>query len=339
MSRISVIVPVFNCEKYLGEAIESIRNQSLQDIEVLLIDDGSSDGSGLICDEIAVLDHRFKVWHMKNSGVSHARNTGIEYATGDYVTFVDADDAIAPQMLEQFLEDADSSGAELIIGGSFFEYFTQHGVMKTQEVMSAGWTGHFKREELSHYFQALCNCRCIEPVWGKLISRELLLRENIRFDERLSAYEDYMFSLDCLTSVTSVFVQERPLYHHHRRREPSLSKSYRANMGEQLEIVAIATVSFYENVLGKNDDALVHRHLFQFISVALNNAVRGRRKGHDLRREIEEICEKQVFAEAICRATVFPNRYSQVQRLMARARMWQLVIAVAHIRNLIRRAG
>ena len=100
MSCLSIIIPVYNAEKYLNKCIDSILNQSFKDFELLLIDDGSKDLSGKICDKYAEVDERVKVFHIQNGGPAKARNLGIKYATGIYIEFVDADDELIPEALE-----------------------------------------------------------------------------------------------------------------------------------------------------------------------------------------------------------------------------------------------
>ena len=101
MVTVSVIVPVYNAEKYLKQTLLSIQNQTFKDFEAILIDDGSSDQSGEICDGQAMTDSRFKVIHQKNSGVAAARNAGIEQAEGEFIAFLDADDCWLPEKLEK----------------------------------------------------------------------------------------------------------------------------------------------------------------------------------------------------------------------------------------------
>ena len=101
---VSIIVTVYNIEKYLEPCLKSILDSTYQDYEVILVDDGSKDGSGMICDHFAEQDGRFKVIHKVNAGVSQARNTGLEAAKGDYITFVDGDDVIHPNMLAVLMD-------------------------------------------------------------------------------------------------------------------------------------------------------------------------------------------------------------------------------------------
>ena len=104
MELISVIVPVYNVESYVAECIESIQNQTYMNLEIILVDDGSKDMSGDICDQYAAYDERIKVIHQENGGLSAARNTGIEAANGDYISFVDSDDYIRLTLFEDMLQ-------------------------------------------------------------------------------------------------------------------------------------------------------------------------------------------------------------------------------------------
>ena len=119
-SKISVIVPVYNVEPYVRECIESICGQTYRHLEIILVDDGSTDQSGAICDEYARKDSRVQIVHQKNGGLSAARNTGIAMATGEYISLIDSDDFIGRQMLERMLAAAKASHADIVIcdGGS-----------------------------------------------------------------------------------------------------------------------------------------------------------------------------------------------------------------------------
>ena len=107
---VSVIVPVYNAEKYLPACLDSLLAQSLTDFELLLVDDGSRDASGAICDEYAVRDSRIRVFHIPNGGVSAARNLGLDHARGEFVVFVDADDRVMPDHLERFARSGIGEG-------------------------------------------------------------------------------------------------------------------------------------------------------------------------------------------------------------------------------------
>ena len=115
--KLTIIIPVYNKIRYLSNLLEQLRAQTFTDFECLLIDDGSTDGSGAVCDEFAAKDTRLRVFHIPNGGVSHARNVGLDHARGEYVTFIDSDDGIRPDYLDNLVHCMVESGAELVISG------------------------------------------------------------------------------------------------------------------------------------------------------------------------------------------------------------------------------
>ena len=114
MPKLSVIIPIYNTEKYLRDCIESILAQTFTDFELILVDDGSADRSGAICDEYCQLDGRIKVIHQKNGGVTVARKRGTEAASGDYISFIDSDDWIEPNMYHDMWKKADMYNADIV---------------------------------------------------------------------------------------------------------------------------------------------------------------------------------------------------------------------------------
>ena len=112
---VSIIVPVYNVAPYLREALDSIVNQTYKDLEILIIDDGSTDGSSAICEEYASKDPRIRLIHQSNKGLSGARNTGLEHATGDYVAFIDSDDSVSPVFIESLVNAMTSSSASIAV--------------------------------------------------------------------------------------------------------------------------------------------------------------------------------------------------------------------------------
>ncbi len=106
---VSVIIPVYNVKKYLEKSVGSVTSQTYKELEILLVDDGSTDGSGEICDKLADMDSRIAVVHKKNGGLSDARNVGLDIATGDYILFVDSDDTVNPELIERCVKTAEKS--------------------------------------------------------------------------------------------------------------------------------------------------------------------------------------------------------------------------------------
>lgn len=185
--KISIIVPVYNVEKYLRHCIDSILNQSFTDFELLLIDDGSKDRSGVICDEYAAKDSRIRVFHKENGGVSSARNLGLDNTSGEWVAFVDADDSIS----QGFLNIRETFIKVDVLQKSYVAIRDKQTITKythKQSVLSD------KRAILKFYVQNRNNA-----LWDKIIRRELI--GDTRFNTQVSIGEDFLFFLSLITKV------------------------------------------------------------------------------------------------------------------------------------------
>lgn len=172
MRKISIIVPIYNAEKFLSRCVNSVLNQNYENIEVILVDDGSIDKSGKICDEYAKKDKRIRVIHQKNSGVSAARNTGIDNATGDYIEFLDSDDEILPNLYNDLIPCIENNGLDILV-------FNSQRV-KDNKIKTSKHTGKFyidnKYNALIKEFSNDGGC-----VWNKIYKRKVV--ENVRFPE------------------------------------------------------------------------------------------------------------------------------------------------------------
>ena len=212
---ISVIVPVYNVERYIRQCVESILEQTYADLEIILVDDGSTDGSGSICDEYKLKDNRVVVIHKCNGGLSEARNAGLDIARGEYIGFVDSDDYIEPDMYEVLYKNCERYAADLA-AARFVKFNTQGEVRKnfTENIEV------FSREEMLRLF--IVGDRRYEitmSVWDRLYKRELI--SDLRFPVG-KCYEDIVFSTKVIEkSKINVYI-DRALYHY-RLREDSIS--------------------------------------------------------------------------------------------------------------------
>lgn len=210
---VSVIVPVYNVEEYLPRGLDSIAAQTYRDIEVILVDDGSTDTSGSICDDYCLKDSRFRVIHQENKWLAEARNTGIAAATGSFLMFVDSDDAIHPRMIERMLKVLRESGADFVMCGhrhvsppsfSPFEEFDDE--IRFEAIESK----EFAR-------RLLLEMGVDSPYglsWNKLIPRELA--GGMRFDD-IYANEDVSYSLRLALRCAKVALVEDRLYDYTKR--------------------------------------------------------------------------------------------------------------------------
>lgn len=203
---ISVIVPVYNVKEFLNECVDSIINQTYKDLEIILVDDGSTDGCGEICDDYANKDKRIKVVHQKNQGLSAARNTGMEHMNGDYLTFVDSDDYLMPSALEHMLSLAKVHESDMVVcpflqleeDGSLMPCITQSALNGTEVFDGAG--------KMSSYIKMK---KYTNSAWGKLYAKELF--RELRFPVGKIA-EDVYVCYQVVHAAKRLVVDEAPQY-------------------------------------------------------------------------------------------------------------------------------
>lgn len=206
---LSIIVPVYNVGKYLDQCISSLVCQSYQTLEILLIDDGSTDGSAVICDEWAKKDERIQVFHTKNHGVSHARNVGLEYARGDYIGFVDSDDWIDSDMYGVMMKKLMDSSAEICAGGyvrEFGAHFEYQLKLEKDQILS-------REIALVRIFGSEQPKLLGWGVWDKIFSRKVL--KQLRFREDVTFGEDMLFFWQAMKNVQKFLYL--PLFKYHYR--------------------------------------------------------------------------------------------------------------------------
>lgn len=209
-NRLTIIIPVYNAEDYLSRCLDSILDQDMTSYEVILVDDGSTDSSSLICDRYSATDPRFRTIHKPNGGVSSARNAGLNLAKGEYVMFVDSDDALAPGALNAMM--ASLGGEDLVVGG-FIEYIGDipHRNVAPDAVVS------YSEENLTDFFEANVrrNCEMLDAPWAKMYRRKALA--DLRFNETLSYAEDKLFVFEFLTSCKSILTCSQTVYNYYLR--------------------------------------------------------------------------------------------------------------------------
>ncbi|HWT76043.1 MAG TPA: glycosyltransferase family 2 protein [Mobilitalea sp.] len=206
MCSVSIILPFYNAIKYLERCIDSILRQTYADFELLLINDGSSDGGGTIGDSFSSRDARVKVIHLeRNMGVSNARNTGIASACGEYITFIDSDDWVDDRYLELMLQKMEETDADLIC--------CSH-VNKNEQGVDIFYTSEIA-VEISNRIAiiGLFQNRYVQPVvWGKLFKKAIIVKHGLEFDRDICMSEDIKFVYEYLSFCTTCYLIETPLY-------------------------------------------------------------------------------------------------------------------------------
>ena len=204
---ISIILPIYKVENYLAKCIESLLAQTYKNIEIILVDDGSPDNCGNICDAYAKKDARIKVIHQQNSGVAAARNAGLQEASGEYIGFVDPDDWVEPQMYERLLSGLKTTNTELAICG--YNYYDETGAVDSSRLYPEKEDEILSRKEL---FKRLSDMppTVRHTTWNKLFIQKLI--GNLRFNEDLKSSEDLDFLNQYLRKVNSAVFVHAPLY-------------------------------------------------------------------------------------------------------------------------------
>lgn len=245
-SIISIIVPVYNAERFLAGCIDSLLIQSYFDLEILLIDDGSTDQSSYFCDQYSLRDNRIRVFHKKNGGVSSARNLGLENAKGEYVMFLDSDDLMEPEMCSLMVEIMQSREADIVICG-------------TKETGGSIWAPlkdkDYSLPELKENGSYLIGTELLSPPWNKIYKRSLIKN---KFDERTSFGEDLIFNLTYLRECKKIaFIPATPYFHTKDNCESLSSKVYPRRLNE-IELYRTALVEFFPSCNSAVNQKYIH---------------------------------------------------------------------------------
>jgi glycosyltransferase involved in cell wall biosynthesis len=238
-SLVSIIIPVYNAERFLKESIESVLSQTYRNIEVILVNDGSVDSSRTICEEYKFKDPRIKVIHQENLGPSSARNAGILLSKGDYMQFVDADDKINSTMVEELLL-ASKTGVDLVLCG-----YCSH-TTKTCNVIPDN-EGVFSLSEFTGFFSELFKKTLINSPCNKLYQSNVIRENKLMFPLDINIGEDLLFNIDYLRNCKKVFLLKSPLYHYYKLENfSSLTKLYKRNYFENRKAIFKRLNNFIE---------------------------------------------------------------------------------------------
>lgn len=224
--KVSVIMPIYNTMTYLERALDSVRNQTYVNLEIILVDDGSNDGSEVYCDKMAEQDMRIRVLHQENRGVSSARNYGLKVAKGDYIAFVDSDDYLEPFMYERLVRKLQQEDCQAAVCNSFVEEENKDARPYFENMQDQVLTGEQAVIHM-HYLNQMNT-----ELWNKLCSRELLL--GVHFQEDLKIGEDYQALVDIFLKANRVVVVAEPAYHYVQRQTGAMAQGY-IKAGEQVD--------------------------------------------------------------------------------------------------------
>ena len=311
--KVSVIVPVYNTEKYLERCLDSLANQTLKEIEIIIVDDGSKDACALLCDEFSKKDSRIRVVHKKNGGLGFARNSGIEVATGEYVGFVDSDDYIEPSMYENLYGAAVRYQAELVLSGINFvggNTFSQEGDYVSKNYFKQEKL--FEKEEIKTLLLGVVGALPNEPddsrygvsVCKNIFKRTLLGAGKVEFlSEREILSEDTLFMVDYIKALTRA-VGIPGAYYCYCRNDDSISKSYNSQRFEKSIVFLKELEKRIEDRVCKEEYKIYLERLTQgfgrvLCSQEIVHAREEKIKFSVLRRRLKEICTKDEIRDVL----------------------------------------
>lgn len=223
MNKVSIIMPIYNVADQLERAIQSALNQTYNNVEIILVNDGSTDKSGEICDEYKEKDERIKVIHQQNAGSGYARNAGLDVAVGKYLYFADPDDYFETNLIEEILAMAEKSNADMVVFGYFNEVFQKNGQVNTMKMLPI-LNGEFSQTDFQNHFRSHY---AVSPyaLWNKLYRHDFLVQHNCRFTNQ-KVGQDALFNQLVQREVEKVFYHTEA-YYHYVSKEGSAINRYR----------------------------------------------------------------------------------------------------------------
>lgn len=312
--RVSVIVPVYNVEKHLKTCLDSVINQTYKNLEIILIDDGSTDNSSEICDEYARNDERIVVIHKENKGVSSARNKGIEIATGDFIGFVDSDDYIEPDMYEKLVSMITSDDIDIATSGYYKDFSDRKVPMKNEgevPIYPVCVKDFLKYVYIRDKYQNVAGY-----IVTKLFRASVIKENDILFDENMVMTEDILFFSQILMLSKKIVYTEKHLYHYFQR-ETSAYHNFKLRIDSMGSVVAYERMVklFSENNVDENIIDYVKRFLVYHASLLLKMSYE-----NDYLHKVDEIKSviRKYFDAYERTNTEHPERTEEIKELMER---------------------
>lgn len=255
---ISVIIPVYNVEKYLHRCLDSVIAQTYQNLEIICVDDGSIDESGRICNQYAVRDARIKVIHQENQGLSAARNRGLDAADGEYIAFVDSDDYILEGMYKKMLDKLLDYSVDLCVCQWQYEFSDGRQVVKKKNIDPTIYGCKTSLEFARFLYRGNYENGVVVAAWNKLYRRALL--DKIRFEGRI--HEDEAFNGRIMAKNISVYVMEEQFYVYAQNGDSLTNKPFSANKFFFLDVLAERRELFKSDAFIRQETELLYCNMY-----------------------------------------------------------------------------
>ena len=258
---VSIIVPVYNAEHTIPRCIESILNQEYSDFELLLVNDGSTDGSGAVCNAYAARDARIRVIHKENTGVSDTRNTALDQARGTYLQFLDSDDWITPDATSSLVRAAESAQCDLVVSDFYRvvgERVSQKGDIDDDGVMTREeYAAHMMENPADFYYGVL---------WNKLYRRSIVEAHHLRMDPEISWCEDFMFNLEYIRYAETFRALQVPIYYYVKTKGSLANQSLTISKTVKMKLMVFEYYQrFFKSVLDEEEYEKSRLKVYRFL--------------------------------------------------------------------------
>lgn len=287
---VSIIIPVYNVENYLGECLNSVINQTYSNLEIILINDGSTDKSGKICDEYALLDKRIKVIHKKNEGVSSARNMGIDLAKGEYIAFVDSDDLINEKYISSMYQNCIETNSDLTF--CRFSKYEDGRVIKVQEKMPECLEVNINEVNFVNFICQFFNFK--KNIFGsccRTLYKKDIIKSN-RFNPNIKISEDLLFLLQTMLTSKRISSVNEHLYFYRQSRKSTTSLYKKKYLNSQLTLHK-ELQKFFNLFYDKKIKRLFEAYSCLLCYYVLSNEIKFKSK--NTKTNIKAVCESDLY--------------------------------------------
>ncbi|PGT89048.1 glycosyltransferase family 2 protein [Bacillus sp. AFS040349] len=325
---ISIIVPVFNSEEFLPSCLKSILSQSYTNIELILINDGSTDKSLSICQEFEEKDKRIRVINQENKGVSNARNVGIEIATGEYLVFIDSDDFLENNMVEKMYKSINSEIDMVICGYAIHDLNFSTNMNENILSIKSNKTQTLNVEDIAKDFWEYYDKGVINPLWNKIYKSSIIKKNSLRFPINIPMGEDGYFNLLYLKHSKKIIIINQPLYHYIQYPSQSSRRvfdKYFSIMMENFNIIE----SFISKHNGFSNKKNGYRHSYEVFKVIKDSII------HIVNGRETSLKKKYSLVEVILINTRVKNNLEKLNVYSFRDRIFLYLLRKKHIKSLL----
>lgn len=309
--ELSIIVPIYNVEPYIRKCLDSLLEQTYRDFEIILVDDGSPDGSAIICDEYARDYDNVKVIHKQNGGVSSARNKGIDIAEGDYIMFVDADDYVSPTLCEKLIRGIDEK-TDVVISGFIEDFGKEQQVIKVLDSICCSV------DDLKQNFDLYYRLSLLNSPFAKLYKQSLL--KDIRFNSKVSMGEDFLFNLECYKQSNNIKFIPNVDYYYNCTNISSATKKYKEEYFTcYIQCYEEGKKFKYGEIKFTNDalDEMLCSNCLYFVQTIVCNV----KDKKELRSEMKGVLDNSYF-QIVCAGKYNYPLYLKIMQILGRRKMY-----------------